>query len=50
MESNLKGLEIKPLELIMVVANLLDNAFEAVESLPVDIRSVVLKVAETAEF
>ena len=30
-ESNLKGLEIKPLELIMVVANLLDNAFEAVE-------------------
>ncbi|MDR9755402.1 MAG: sensor histidine kinase [Thermacetogeniaceae bacterium] len=49
-ESNLKGLEIKPLELIMVVANLLDNAFEAVESLPVDIRSVVLKVAETAEY
>jgi len=49
-ESNLKGLEIKPLELIMVEANLLDNAFEAVESLPVDIRSVVLKVAETAEY
>jgi len=48
-ESDLKGLEIKPLELIMVVANLLDNAFEAVETLPVEMRSVVLKVTETSK-
>lgn len=48
-ESDLKGLEIKPLELIMVVANLLDNAFEAVESLPVEMRSVLLRVTGSAE-
>ncbi|MFY9139339.1 MAG: Spo0B domain-containing protein [Thermacetogeniaceae bacterium] len=49
-ESDLKGLEIKPLELIMVVANLLDNAFEAVETLPEENRIVVLKITETAEY
>jgi len=48
-DSDLKGLEIMPLELIMVVANLLDNAFEAVETLPVEMRSVVLKVTETSK-
>lgn len=49
-ESNLQGLDIKPLDLIMVVANLLDNAFEAVESLPMESRSVILKIAENDEY
>lgn len=48
-ESNLQRLDLKPLDLIMVVANLLDNAFEAVESLPMESRSVILKIAEKDE-
>lgn len=47
LDSNLEGLQIKPLELITIVGNLLDNAFDAVQTLPRGNRNVVFKVFET---
>lgn len=49
-DSNLVGLNIKPLDLITVVGNLLDNAFEAVEPLPQENRNVVFKISETPKY
>ena len=49
-DSNLDGLSVKPLDLITVAGNLLDNAFEAVEELPLEKRNVVFKISETPKF
>ena len=49
-DSNLDGLNVKPLDLITVVGNLLDNAFEAAEQLPQEKRNVVFKVFETSKY
>jgi sensor histidine kinase regulating citrate/malate metabolism len=48
--SDLIGLRIKPLDLITVVGNLLDNAFDAVEELPEEKREVVFKVSQTTKY
>lgn len=48
-ESNLKMLRIKPLELNTVVGNLVDNAFEAVEPLAADKKKVTLRVFKTGK-
>ncbi|HAA89049.1 MAG: Signal transduction histidine kinase [Thermoanaerobacterales bacterium 50_218] len=46
-DTNLKMLRIKPLELNTVVGNLVDNAFEAVASLAADKKKVTLRIFET---
>lgn len=48
-ESNLKMLRVKAIDLNTVVGNLVDNAFEAVESLPADKRTVALRIFETGK-
>ena len=48
-ESSLKALRMKPLELNTVVGNLVDNAFEAVEPLTADKRTVALRIFETGK-
>lgn len=49
-DSNLDGLSVKPLDLIAVVGNLIDNAFDAVEPLPDEDRKVFFKIFETPKF
>jgi sensor histidine kinase regulating citrate/malate metabolism len=49
-ESNLKMLKIKPIEINTVVGNLLDNAFEAVEFLKAKDKRVALKIFETSKW
>ena len=46
-ESNLNMLRVKAIDLNTVVGNLVDNAFEAVESLTTDKRTVALRIFET---
>ncbi|MGI5964078.1 MAG: sensor histidine kinase [Lawsonibacter sp.] len=46
-ESNLKGLRVKAIELNSIIGNLVDNAFEAVEVFPADKRTVRLRIFET---
>jgi len=46
-ESNLKRLQIEPIELNSVIGNLVDNALEAVEPLTADKREVTLRIFET---
>jgi two-component system sensor histidine kinase AgrC len=43
-DSDLVGFNVKPLDLITVIGNLLDNAFEAVEEFPMEKRNVVIKI------
>jgi sensor histidine kinase regulating citrate/malate metabolism len=48
-ETNLNMLRVKATDLNTVVGNLVDNAFEAVESLPVDKRTAALRIFETGK-
>lgn len=48
-EANLNMLRVKAIDLNTVVGNLVDNAFEAVESLTVDKRTVALRIFETGK-
>lgn len=48
-DSDLVGLKVKPLDLITVLGNLLDNSFEAVEELPQEKRNVVIKIFQTSK-
>lgn len=48
-ESNLKMLRVKAIDLNTVVGNLVDNAFEAVESLASDKKTVALRIFETGK-
>ena len=49
-ESNLNMLQVKAIDLNTVVGNLVDNAFEAVEPLSMDKRTVALRIFETGKF
>ncbi|MDN5366226.1 MAG: hypothetical protein PWP44_1432 [Thermacetogenium sp.] len=49
-ESNLNMLRVKATDLNTVVGNLVDNAFEAVEPLSADKRTVALRIFETGKF
>lgn len=48
-ESDLVGLNVKPLDLITVLGNLLDNAFEAVGAFPPEERNVAIKIFQTSK-
>ncbi|MGI6405408.1 MAG: sensor histidine kinase [Syntrophaceticus sp.] len=48
-DSNLVGFNVKPLDLITVIGNLLDNAFEAVEEFPMEKRNVSHKNISNTE-
>ncbi len=48
-DANLNMLRVKAIDLNTVVGNLVDNAFEAVESLTADKRTVALRIFETGK-
>lgn len=48
-ESDLKSLRIDPIDLNIIIGNLVDNAFEAVENLGQEQKKVVLRLSETSE-
>jgi sensor histidine kinase regulating citrate/malate metabolism len=48
-DSDLVGLNVKPLDLITVLGNLLDNSFEAVEELPQEKKNVAIKIFQTSK-
>lgn len=49
-ESNLKGLAVRPLDIATIVGNLLNNALEAVEDLNPSLKTVSLRINENTDY